>query len=104
MNRNLLVLGSVALLILGGFAFFVASRKSGDTHVTKQIINNTYFQQLIASGATTREDLEALEIIRPYGDGLIGISRENFDWPGAVGFAGRAGGNLKGRPALSATR
>ena len=50
LNRNLLILGSAALLVLGGLCFFVASRQQGDTktnmsNVNNEIINNTYFQK-----------------------------------------------------------
>ncbi len=99
LNRNLLILGSVALLVLGGLAFFLASQKSGDTHVTNQnianeIINNTYFQQLIASGATTEKDLEAVADIQPYDDGFIGISREKVTWEEAREFAAKTGADI----------
>ena len=92
LNRNLLILGAAALLVLGGLAFFIASRKTGDTHLTQQtirneVINNTYFQQLIAAGKTTGKDLEAVELIRPYGDDFIGISKEPLSWPQALAQA-----------------
>ncbi len=103
MNRNLLVLGSVALLVLGGLAAFIASRKSGNVHNTRQnihneIINNTYFQQLIASGATTEKDLNSIAEIRPYGEGFIGISAEELDWTKATGLAKRSGSQVLSMP------
>jgi hypothetical protein len=33
LNRNLLIVGSIALLVLGGLGFFLTSRRSGDSHV-----------------------------------------------------------------------
>lgn len=95
-NRNLLILGSVALIVLGGIGFFLASQKSGDTNTTVQnirneIINNTYFQNLIATGVTTKEDLEAIGDIRPHKDGFIGISASKLDWKEAKALAARTG-------------
>lgn len=91
-HRNLLVPGIAALAVLGGIGFVLASRKSGDSHVTKNdirndIINNSYFAQLIASGATTRKDLERLAVIAAYRDGFIGISKEAVAWSEATKFA-----------------
>ena len=96
LNRNLLILGAVVLLVLGGIGFFLASQKSGDTNTTTQnihneIINNSYFQNLIATGVTTKEDLEAIGDIRPYGDGFIGISAASLGWEEAKVMAVRTG-------------
>ena len=95
-NRNLLILGVIALLVLGGIGIFLASQKSGDTNTTVQnirneIINNSYFTQLIASGVTTRENLDAVGNIRPYGNGFIGVSVEAMTWEEAEAFASRCG-------------
>lgn len=96
LNRNLLILGSVALLVLGGLGFYLASQKSGDTtnttqNIRNEIINNSYFQSLIATGVTTMKDLDAVSAIRPYGDGFIGISSEPLDWQQANDLAKRTG-------------
>ena len=99
LNRNLLILGSAALLVLGGIGFSLASRRSGDTrtditNVNNEIIHNTYFQNLIASGATTVEELRTCEMIRPCGDGFLGISGERVPWPQADGVAVRVGARV----------
>ena len=94
LNRNMLVLGVVALLALGGLATFLASRNGGSVfnifqNTTNQIIRNSYFTQLIASGETTEKDLKMLAEIRPFGDGYIGISKEALTWPQAQELAAR---------------
>jgi hypothetical protein len=99
LNRNFLILGTLALLVLGGLGFYLASQKSGDAHNTtknirNEILNNTYFSQLIASGVTTREELEAIADIRPYGDGFIGISKEALTWGHAQALAKRTGAGV----------
>jgi hypothetical protein len=107
-NRNILILGSVILLVLGGLAFFLVSRGgnifNSEQKITKQIINNSYFQNLVASGATTKSDLEAISIIRPYQDGFLGISKENFNWEGAQTLAERTGARIPGVDDDTATR
>lgn len=99
LNRNLLILGGVTLLVLGGLGFFLASQKSGDTNITtqnirKEILNNTYFTQLIASGVTTSEELEKIGEIRPYGDGFIGISKDALSSEQAQQAAKRMGAQI----------
>lgn len=99
MNRNLLMLGVAALLVLGGLGFFLASRKTGDSHVTRnevrnEIINNSYFTQLIASGVTTKKDLEAIGNIRPWQDGFIGVAMEPLGQEQAKELSKRAGASV----------
>ena len=95
LNRNLLILGSAALLVLGGLGFFLASRSgsifNSEQKITNEIIHNTYFQSLIASGVTTMKDLDAIADIRPYGNDFIGISKESLPWDGSTAVARRAG-------------
>ena len=91
-HRNLLILGTVALLVLGGIGIYLASQKSGDAHNTSQnirneIINNAYFQNLIASGKTTKAQLEAMKEIRPFGDGFVGASKDALGWEGGLELA-----------------
>jgi len=99
MNRNLLILGSAALLVLGGLGFFIASRQSDDTQTTTQnirneIINNSYFQNLIATGVTTMQDLKSIADIRPYEEGFIGISADSLAWEDAQELALRTGSEI----------
>ena len=98
-HRNLLILGTVALLVLGGIGIYLASKGSGDSQNTTQnvrneIINNTYFQNLTTSGVTTREELEQLGAILPYGEGFIGISAETSDWEKSNASAARLGAHI----------
>ena len=95
-GRNLLILGSVAILLLGGIGFYLASRKTGDSttstqNIRNEILNNAYFQNLIATGMTSKQDLEAIEGIRPYQNGFIGISTAKVDWKKANAMALRTG-------------
>lgn len=99
MNRNLLILGSFALLVLGGLAAFIASRKEGNVFKTKQdisneIIRNKFFTDLIASGATTAKDLEAVTGLRQFGDGFVGISRDKVTWSEAQTLAVNTGSEI----------
>ena len=92
----MLILGGATLLVLGGLGFFLASQKSGDTstvnqNIRNEIINNSFFTQLITDGITTKTDLEAIADIRPYGDGFIGISKEALTWEQANDMAKRTG-------------
>lgn len=96
LNRNLLILGTIALLVLGGIGIFLASRKSGDTHKTERnvlnnITNNTYFQDLIAAGTASKSAFEAIRDIHPYGNGYIGISAEPLDMNRATEIANKSG-------------
>ncbi len=96
LNRNMLTLGAAALLVLGGLGFFIASWNSGTINATTQninyeIINNSYFQDLVASGKTTVADLEAVAGIQPYGDGFIGVSKQKATWQEAREIALRSG-------------
>ncbi|MGB6221844.1 lectin-like protein [Haloferula sp.] len=98
-NRNLLIFGSLTLLVLGGVGFLLASQKSGDSktivqNIRNEIINNSYFTQLIASGVTSKGELEAIGEIRPYGDDFIGISSESYDWNHAQELASRTGARI----------
>ncbi len=101
MSRNLLVLAVVALLAIGGVALFLASKNGGNIlntfqNVTNQIINNSYFTQLIADGVTTKEDLESVAEIRPYGDGFIGVSKAALTWEQAQDLAKKTGAEVLG--------
>ncbi len=98
-NRNLIILGSAALLVLGGISYFAASRKTGDNntttqHIRNEIINNSYFQNLITSGVTTMKDLDEIAAIRPFADGYIGISAVPLNWEQSIGLAGRTGAQI----------
>lgn len=99
LNQNLLILGALSILLLGGIGVFLAAGISGDTHNTKQdvtneFIHNKFFQDLIASGATTRKDLEAVIGISPAGDGFVGVSREKFTWEAARELAMNVGAEI----------
>lgn len=99
LNRNLLILGSAALLVLGGIGFFLASRNAGDKHIKKteisnEIIHNKFFTDLIASGAATEKDLLAIRSILPHGDGFIGVSKDKLTWREAEELAMNTGAEI----------
>lgn len=99
MNNTMLILGLLTILLIGGLALFLANRKTGDVHNFQQTItttttNNTYFTQLIAAGITSKDDLAALEEIRPLGEGFVGISRTSQTWTQAVELARRTGSEI----------
>ena len=78
---------------------FLASKNGGNIfntfqNTTNQIINNSYFTQLIADGVTTKEDLAEIAEIRPYGDGFLGVSKGAMDWDGSLDFAHRTGSKI----------
>ncbi len=100
LNRNLRILGTVALLLLGGLAVFIAWRQIGDVIKKRELdrkrtFNNTYFTSLVASGATTK-DLLIKEIgqIDPYASGFIGLSRKKLTLGEARELAERTGAEI----------
>lgn len=99
MNRNTRILGVLALLILGGLVIWLAARRGGNIFITDQtirqeIIENEYFTRLIASGATTREQLEKTRGITAYGAGFIGLSADEWSWGEAQKLAERSGARV----------
>ena len=99
MNRNLVILGSVALLLLGGFGVFLALKKGPSTRnnkrlVKEELINNKFFQELVASGATTAADLQQVANVRPMGVTFIGVSKDKLTFERAQALAKRTGSHL----------
>ncbi len=99
LNRNVRVLGAAVLILLGGLGIYLALTTKGDTHVTREerildIIRNQFFTDLIASGATTKEELRGLWDIRPYGIGYVGVSNETRPWEQAEELAKRTGARV----------
>lgn len=85
--------------MIGGATIFLASLPGGDTHVTnrkirEEIIQNEFFTRLIASGATTLEELRKVETFAAYGDGYVGLSEEVWTWDEAKLLARRTGGKI----------
>lgn len=98
-SHNLLILGATALLVLGGIDFVLALEKSNDASITTQnidneIINNPYFQNLIASGHAKVSDLQTISGIRPFRDGFIGISEETLTFSQAEELAKRTASSV----------
>ncbi|MBE2282858.1 MAG: protein kinase [Prosthecobacter sp.] len=98
LNSTMLILGLLAIGLIGGLAVFLAMRKTGDVHnisqtITTTVTNNSYFTQLIASGVTSLDDLAALEI-RPLGDAFVGITRSSQTWTQASELAKRTGSEV----------
>lgn len=110
LNRNVVILGTVTLLTLGGLAIFIAARKGGKTtntktNVTSEAINNKYFTDLIASGATTGANLQLVTNIQPMGVTYLGVSREKLTWEQAQALAKRTASQvLTIEPAGQASR
>lgn len=99
LNRNLLILGSAALLALGGLGFFLASPDSGEHEIVKEkvvneIVRNKFFQDLIASGVTTEAALDAVAKVEPDGNGYVGFSRAGLTWKEAQDLARRTGSEV----------
>ncbi|MCU0780107.1 MAG: protein kinase [Akkermansiaceae bacterium] len=99
LSTALFILGLLAIAIIGGLAIYLANRKTGDTHHTKQVvttseIHNTYFTQIIAMGVATAADLQAIDHILPYEGLLIGISKDNLDWAQSQALAARTGARI----------
>ncbi len=98
LNRNLLILGSAAILILGGIAAFLATRREKEVHTTSdvanEIVNNRFFTDLIASGKITRQDLDAIDGIKPYGSGFLGVSKGKVTWEQAGELARQVAGEI----------
>lgn len=96
LNNTMLLLGLLAMIVIGGLALYLANRKTGDVNtviqtISSSVTHNTFFSQLIATGITTKEELEAIEDIRPYQDGFIGLSAAEIDWKEAEDLAKRTG-------------
>ena len=99
LNRNFLILGTLALLVLGGLGFYLASKGSGDSGTTtenihNEIINNSYFQNLIASGATTQSNLDKVDPVLSCGDDFLGVTREKLTWEQALILARSVHGEI----------
>lgn len=91
-NRRVLILGSAAMLVLGGVAGMLVHHFSGNRvdlnqDITNEILKNKFFTDLIASGATTMEQLRRVERIEAHGPGFIGLSREELTWEQAQDLA-----------------
>ena len=99
LNNTMLILGLLAIGVIGGLAIFLANRKTGDTYQTQtsistSVTNNTFFTQIIAAGLATSADLVAIADIRPRGETLIGISKEPLAWNEARDLATKTGATV----------
>ncbi len=103
-NRNVLILGAAAILLLGGLVFFIASRMGGNIFRTKQDlthreVSNEYLTRLIAAGTAKEQDLAEISDAHPWGTSLIGVSREPLDWHAAEDLARRTAAEVLEIPA-----
>lgn len=99
LSTTMLVLGLLAIGVIGGLAVFLANRKTGDTHHVEQTITsstttNTFLTQLVESGVATELELQAIDEIKPYREGFVGLSREPMTWEQAEQLAGRTGSEI----------
>ena len=99
-NKTMLLLGTFAILTLGAIAIYVgAFKKDGDTYntvnnTTYQEIQNNYFSQIIVNGTTTKEDLEMVQGIKPYGTIFVGMSKNPLTLTEAQDLAKRTGSTI----------
>ena len=99
-NRTMLLLGTFAILTIGAIAIYVgAFKKDGDTYYTVnntsyQEIQNNYFSKIVVNGTTTKEDLEKIQSIQPYGTLFIGISKDPMTLAEAQDLAQRTGSSV----------
>lgn len=106
MNNTVLVLGLLAMLVIGGLALYLANRKTGDVSTLTQTIvtsetHNTFFNQLIAMGVTTDSAMAEIGAIRPYPGGYIGLSKHPLSQIRASGLAEKTGAKMLEIPAPS---
>ena len=99
LNTTTLILGLVALLTIGGVAFNLANRKTGDTYnsessTTTTETNNSYVTQIFATGALDEKERAAFADFRALGRGYAGITREPCTAAEAMKLAHRLGGSL----------
>lgn len=103
-NRNIRILGSAALLVLGGLAVFLATRDDGETVESRTTmknreVTNEYVKRLVSSGVAPEKDLAWISEARPWGTSLVGISRDPLDWKSAQDLAKRTASEILEIPA-----
>ncbi len=99
LNNTMLILGLLAMTVIGGLALYLANRKTGDVSNISQTITtsettNTFFSQLIATGITSGADLADISTIRPYGEGFVGLSKDTLTEAGAMALAEKTGAKI----------
>ncbi len=93
------ILGAVSLLVLSGLVIYLVRDKKESSYIERQRIHNKiahsdYFTGLVAGGTVDPQAMEAVEGLRPYGSGFIGLSKEKLAWAEALGLAERTGGEI----------
>lgn len=99
MNRNLRILGILALAGLGGLGIFLVLQKTGTDFLfrRKQVnedVRNRFFADLVSAGRTTKPMLEQMTDIQPWGIGYLGVSRKALAWTEARQLASDTGGEV----------
>ena len=105
LNNTMLILGLLAMSVIGGLALYLANRKTGDVNSVSQTITtsettNTFFSQLIATGIASSAELSEVSVIRPYGTGFIGLSKETLTENGARALAEDTGAEILELPVI----
>ncbi len=99
MHRNLVVLGSAILVLLGALAIYLATRppvtdKKTVASVKEENIANQFFTDLVAAGRAKLDDLQQVGEIRRFGQTHLGITKKSLTWSEAGDFAARVGGEV----------
>lgn len=99
LGTTMLILGLLAIAILGGLAFYMANRKPAETHtssenVTTRETHNTYHNRIVAPGTASAADMEAIEDIKPFQNGYLGITKDTLTWNDAQSLAERCGAEI----------
>ena len=98
LGTTLLILGLLAIAITGGLAFYLANRKPVEIQRNEQTItthetHNTHTTRIVIPGIAA-SDLDAIEDIKPFQDGFLGVTKETFTWSDAQELAERCGAEI----------
>ena len=91
--------GVILLVGLGAMGIWWASQRGPDVRESTvdrrgKIVRNRFFQDLIASGATTEADLEKIGQFEAFGTGWLGVSRAKLSWAEARILAQKTASHL----------
>ncbi|MCU0781976.1 MAG: serine/threonine protein kinase, partial [Akkermansiaceae bacterium] len=93
LTTTLLVLGLLAIVIVGGLALYLAKREPAETHDNRDTTENIKIHRDIPPGLNA-EDLEGVGDIHANPSGYIGISMDALDWEQALALAKRTGAEV----------
>jgi hypothetical protein len=93
LGSTMLVLGLLAIAILGGLAFFLANRGGSPNHGNQTLVENTNIHRDVPPGLTA-DDLKEVGDIWFGPHGFIGVSMQAIDWEQAAALAKRTGAEI----------